>query len=691
MKNHGLLPFGYRVALVLTTFLYCLSGTVTHAAITATVSSPVRQLPAGIGGVGIFAHDNYFATDRDSIPYRSDLATAGIYLVRTVTYPDFKATSHTLSYFDNNVAQIQASGGTPLFIQYFKPNTMLLKADGTTGGTLESNMVYLVNRYKSAPYNITTQYWEMHNEPDGSVDYQMTPAAYAAQFNSMHDALVAAGLRSNVILCGPATMSDYGWGATSTDMMNTFLDTCKNSVDVVTRHIYIADPTSESNQLNDVNRLDAQWDVYTPNSAHGEALLQQTMNTKGVPSTVMTGITEYNVPNAQNNVIIYQHTLTQGLWNLIALSHCSYNPRSALTTGFIFDSYGTQTGGLGYYDTSKVRDYAWWAHYIHGVLRGNVVLARSSTNKKLVTTVTRDNDYLYFEVINRDVTNAITDSVTITDADVDQARLYQLSATVNTLTATTSSLTQTGASFTYTFPAKSVSIFRYPYTTISPHSIGFETTQSYSAGVSLGNCYRWSGTPNLLTISATGGNSGQCALSAPSTSTISAFSNVNTSAIAADFNGSSAPISAGFTGVVKGSFDVAVAQNATTSGTSSSWFFRFGGANQCEFFILANRTLQIRSSAGSFLALDSSGSPLVLGSDYVRIQFVIDYATQTSRIKVNGVQQHTTANATDIPWYQSSTNPAFTYVRIQNNQSPTSTSYVQIKVDNITYGQSAHY
>lgn len=690
MKNHGLFPIGYRVALVLTAILYCLNLMSAHAAVTATASTTVRQLPIGIGGVGIFAHDNYFATDRDSIPYRSDLATAGISLVRTVTYPDFKATSHTLSYFDNNVTQIQASGGTPLFILYFTPNTMLLKADGTTGGTLESNMIYLINRYKSAPYNITTQYWEMHNEPDGSVDYQMTPAAYAAQFNSIHNALVAAGLRSNVILCGPATMSDYGWGATSTDMMNTFLDTCKNSVDVVTRHIYIADPTSESNQLNDVNRLDVQWDVYTPNSAHGEALLQQTMNAKGVPSRVMTGITEYNVPNANGNVIIYLHTLTQGLWNLIALSHSTYNPRSALTTGFIFDSYGSQTGGLGYYDNSKVRDYTWWAHYIHGRLRGNVVLGRASTNKKLVTTVTRDDNYLYLEVINRDVTNAISDSVTINGADVDLARLYQLSATVNTLTDTTSSLLQTGSSFNYTFPAKSATIFRYPYM-VNPRTIGFETTQSYSAGVSLGSCYRWSGSTNLLTISATGGNSGQCALSAPNTSTISAFSNVNTSAIAADFNGSSAPLTAGFTGVVKGSVDVAIVQNATTPGTATSWFLRFGGANQCEFFILSNGNLQIRSSAGSFLALDASGSPVVLGSSYATIQFVMDYATQTSRIKVNGVLQHTAANATNIPWYQTSTNPAFTYVRLQNNQTPTNSNYVQIKVDNLIYGLSSHY
>lgn len=665
----------------LITSLLAVAANPLSATVTINAGTVVRQIPAGIGGTGLQAHDNYFATNRDGIPYQSDLGLAGVGLVRTVTYPDFKATAHTLAYFDDQTSKILAQGAVPLFVMYIKPGTAFLKSDGTTGGTIESNIVYLVNHYKAAPYNLTTQYWEIHNEPEYTVDYQMTPAAYTAAFNSIHSALVAAGVRNNVILCGPASANDYGWGGGvggSYDLMNTFLDNCKNAVDVVTRHIYIDD--TDDWLLNNIDRIERQWNVQASAVAHGEALLQQTMDAKGVPATVMTGVTEYNTGNS-SGPHGGGHSLVSGLWHLIALKYCIYNPRSALSTNFLFDSYGGGVGGYGCYDASKVRDYNWWALYIHGKRRGWTALGQTSTNSKLVVCATKDSNYLYVEVINRDVANTISDTVTINGAGIGQASLFKLSASQNTLLTGESSTY--GSSFTYSFPSKSVTIFRYALNPV----VGFETSEGYTAGQSIVGPLKWSGTAALFLTDAVGNGTPQGALSSAKTVSVSAYANVSRAAVAADFGGDAGPVTAGYTGLVSGSFDIAITESAATQDDTKAWFLRFGDAGEFELFLRANGLLEIRSTAGVILAKTAGGANFVLGSSYKTIRYTMDFATQTSQVWVDGVAQTTPTGGLSIPWQATPANAKFSYVRFQNNVETTNARYNRIKVDNIAYSK----
>lgn len=417
----------------------------------------------GIGGVGIYAHSEKFATDADGIPYQADLKKADLKMVRAVAYPDRDRIGVApLSTFDANVSKIKAAGATPLFIQYLRgwnpsvnPNPDLLKADGTKGGTLESNIVYLVKRYRAAPYNITTQYWEIGNEPNNSVDDLISnPRDYTAIFNSIHFALSNAGVRSNVVLCGPAVSSDYGYNDLATAITDQFLLDCKDSADVVTRHIY-AESSTEDHLLNNPQWTREAWDHTSGITSHGQFRLEQKMNALGVPTRVKTGITEYNS-------IGFDHTIAQGLWNLKALHYALYNPRMRLTTGFLFDSYGTQNDGFGFYNSSKVRDYNYWAHYINRRLRAFDVLQRSSSNPKLTVTGTRYawlNEY-YIEVINTDVSASITDTVMLQGpTGLSLNRIFQLSATVNTLE--TGVAASNDQNLEFTFPPKSVTIFRF--------------------------------------------------------------------------------------------------------------------------------------------------------------------------------------------------------------------------------------
>lgn len=124
-------------------------------AIVVDADRVVRRKPVGLGAVNIDAHVLRFVTNRDGIPFRADLREARVGLVRTVAYPDAHASDHGLAYFDANVAVILAAGAGPLFLQYIQPCLAYLTAKGTAGGgTVATNVLALVRRYGTAPYNL---------------------------------------------------------------------------------------------------------------------------------------------------------------------------------------------------------------------------------------------------------------------------------------------------------------------------------------------------------------------------------------------------------------------------------------------------------------------------------------------------------------------------------------------------------
>ncbi len=113
---------------------------------------------------------------------------------------------------------------------------------------------------------------------------------------------------------------------------------------------------------------------------------------------------------------------------------------------------------------------------------------------------------------------------------------------------------------------------------------------------------------------------------------------------ASDFGGNAAPITPGFSGTIQGSLDLAALTSATVPDTTAVWFLRIGGADQLELFVRANRNLEIRSSAGNFLAKNADTTPYVLNG-FCRIEYAMNYASQTTRLKINGVEQNTTVGS----------------------------------------------
>lgn len=449
--------------------------------VTIDASSVVRDVPAGLGGV--CAAGKFWNTLAPA--YRADLVAAQIGLVRIVGYPADGSSVGTLAELDTKVAQLINAGATPLFIQCIESNSnttfknALLRLDGTlypVGDTtpinqrVATNITYLVNRYKSAPFNLTTQYWEIGNEPDITVNYKVASAQeYIDFFSLAHNRLVASGVRGNVLLAGPVLSWDYGYDTTRDNLMRDFLTACANQVDIVTRHIYAAIydwesiPVTPYTLLNNTKETLHFDSSLLGGSGRGEGRLLAAMNARSVPTTVGTGITEMNMFNNYDGSD-WHFTITQGLWFLLSDHYSLYNPRSLATNYFKFDLYDNNTNGsdLAFYDSAKNRSYPYWAAYIHGALTGDRILAATSSDSHIVVTASKDDSYVYARVLNRHNTNSYTTSIAINNVPpVTAATRYRLTATE---TPDTGVATSFGTSFSDTFAPMTATIYRFPRT-----------------------------------------------------------------------------------------------------------------------------------------------------------------------------------------------------------------------------------
>lgn len=456
--------------------LLCLGAGIAQADIMVDARHVLRQKPPILGGVVINAHSPEFATNANGIEFQRDLKAAGIKLVRSQAYPDARVPGHDLTYFDRNVTAILGTGAAPLFIQGIKPGAAYKQADGTPGGTVAGNLVFLVKRYLAPPYQLQTQYWEIGNEPDMKVDYAVaTPEEYAVLFNACVEALTQADLREHVVLCGPAIAYGYHepwWDNDLHNMrsriMDTFLDRCRGSVDVVTYHDYSGGKAGED-LLNPPRHLDNKEDAGravtpgdaapdSPTSDRGLAALLARMRAMTFARPLVgVGITEHNTYGNR-------HEVTQGLWNLALLRDALYDPLGRLSTLFVFDDYGAQQG-FPVYNENKKPDYAYWALWINGNLRGPDVLAQTTTGHlnpygrpSLLATATQDQAHLFVEVINRSDT-PIMDTVTVTgEALTGQA---QVSTMATGILPNVAKPVRLRPRFPYAFPPLSATMFQF--------------------------------------------------------------------------------------------------------------------------------------------------------------------------------------------------------------------------------------
>jgi hypothetical protein len=474
-------------------------------------SSVVRDIPAGLGGT--CAASTFWTSA--SPAYRDDLVKARLGLVRIASYPaDSVNGVGTVEALDVKVAQLINAGAVPLFIQGIESESnttfkdALLRLDGTiypagdptpVNQRVATNLTYLVNRYKSAPFNLTTQYWEIGNEPDlANVNYAVaTTQEYIDFFSLAHNQLVASGLRGNVLLAGPVTSWEYGFGGFRDTIMNDFLAACKDQVDIVTRHVYGLIYPWENISNTAYNQLNSSVEMihfdHTIGNTRGEKALLARMAAAGVPANVGTGITEMNLFN--DGTQVYNHTIVQGLWFLLADHYTLYNPRSLVTNGFQFDRFNDP---LAYYKADRTPSFPYWATYLQHVLTGDQVLAQTSSDSHVVVTATKDDAYLYVRLVNRHDTAAYTANVTIGNAPpVTAPTLFNFNATA---TPETGSSTTYGTSFNHALPPLSACVLRYPRTDaptppIPPGAPGtphFDTTfdavpagmQTYSVGFS---------------------------------------------------------------------------------------------------------------------------------------------------------------------------------------------------------------
>jgi hypothetical protein len=449
--------------------LTCLHTTAVHAAILVDGAQVLRSRPLTIGGVGINAHSPDFATNSNDINYQGDLKAAGMKLVRSLSYPDKRKPEHDLSYFDRNAKAIITAGAIPLSIQYIKPGLPYLTEDGSPGGTVESNLVFLVKHYMAPPFNLKTQYWEIGNEPNLTVDYKVpSPKEYSDIFNRCHDALVKAGVRENVVLAGPVVAYPYRWPQSDsygTQIMDYFLSHSSQSVDVVTYHSYAGGLTTNTllNVPHKLDNIESSSRPLTSTTNYGmAALLARMQQEKFGRPHVGVGVTEHNATS-------FQHEISSGLWNLALIHYYLYNPLGRITTAFVFDDYGRQQGGFGFYDTNKQKDYNYWALWIANQLHGSQVLAQTTTDNlnisgqpNLLVTATRDSDKLYLEVINRS-DKPIQDHVEIKGASL--ASPATLSMMRDGVQPNTGQPTNLRERFDYQFPSLSAVVFQYSLAT----------------------------------------------------------------------------------------------------------------------------------------------------------------------------------------------------------------------------------
>lgn len=457
--------------------------TVTQPLLSADASAVVNRVRIGQAqansGGGIW--------NRQTPDFGSYMRKARMGMARIGGFPKDGDADESLAAMDMTVIRSLNAGAQPQFIQYLGTQARtpvfmnaLLNLAGVSGpgsgATPATNIAFLVKRYMAPPYNLTTQYWEVGNEPDISVDFQVSNAQeYVNFYQSIHDQLVASGVRGNVKLCGPVVAFEFGFAANGnrTDtIMNTFLTACAgqrggfNQVDIVTRHVYpyIYDwetsPAMEDSAYNLLN-VPSEMVTFTPGQVaqkpyRGEGALLAKMSAAGMPDTVGTGITEMNVTGA------YQRTITQGLWFLMYDHYSLYNPRNELGMGFTFERADS---GWGYFTSNGTPTFPYWASYIHGALGGTEVLKQASSDPHLLFTATKDPYFIYLQVINRGLSD-ITATVDLKNAPVaGPPTLFEMSATVTPETGTPTTL---GTTFSHTFPTMSARIFRFPRSDAPP-------------------------------------------------------------------------------------------------------------------------------------------------------------------------------------------------------------------------------
>jgi hypothetical protein len=537
-----------------------------HADVVVDASTTIRTLPDQIGGIMINPYANANQTSyqgfTNNTAFQAAFSNNGYGIARLTTYPDYHETADanptsitgtTGVWYDNKVDLIRSTGATPLFLQYTAPNNTtansnILVADyvdlngknkatnGVTDATLATNVAFLVEHYlgldgghysggsgDQQPINL--QYWEIGNEPDGTVNgkYNYTSTAtysyidYCNQYNSVASLLRSTSdgqggtLRSHVVLCGPALSIPYeGASAPIATFYDYFLQNCAatGACNIVTHHEYASLTPTDTYSYMLTTRVqqffDAAFDY--AGAGTGEGGLQQVMASHGVPTTVGTGITEFSTMASDGDAYL-PHSIQQGLWVALAQHYMMYDDQSLygsapggviltpptqlqyqslLSTGFCFDFINSSNYA---YFTSQPSgstpwtygDYNYWASYVANEMTGDTLLSQSYTTSlpagdyvPLVCTASEDSNYLYVQVINRSYDStgnnplAVTDTIDLTNfpGTLGTATVYTLSGTVNNLPpmgGTTG--TQAGGSnpsFSYTFPGQSITIFKFP-------------------------------------------------------------------------------------------------------------------------------------------------------------------------------------------------------------------------------------
>ena len=342
---------------------------------------------------------------------------ARVPVLRVNAYPDDRTTA-LLSFTDAKVAAVLTTGAQPLLIVYL-PNASNATGDydaslpsaafpafkGShgdylsgqcegTAGTIASSVVATVLRYTAANYTAlgleTPLRIQIGNEPDGLVDYRVPSARYYTQvFESVHEALVNAGLRDIVSLSAPVVAGQYRWSdpAAEATLLIEGLLAEGSPIDVIDFHFY-GGATTPQGLLMDTWKFDFQLDSgrrvdFIPGSSsepdYGVASLAARLDrAPSVRPGVGIAISEHSaymsVPNAPPPSALH----ITGLFQLGVTHHLLYNPRGVASTAFLYDASGDEQSGYGHFTAADEPGSAYWALYIRNVLTGAIVVPVSS-------------------------------------------------------------------------------------------------------------------------------------------------------------------------------------------------------------------------------------------------------------------------------------------------------------------------
>ncbi len=496
--------------------------------ITVNAQNVVRLRPYGVGGTNITNHSygENFLNGENGIDFQADARVAKLPLIRLGVYPDNRSTIG-IDFFDTKVKAVLGNGAQPLLGCYIGGSVnshqptgrsvgSYYNLDGTqSNGTVATNVVYMVKHYMAAPYNLQKQYWQISNEPNITIDSYATPQLYSQIFNSVHSALVAAGVRENVILMGPVlAFGSYPNG----NYFDYFMAHSAPYVDIIDYHNYFGSE-NDSGLLNTPHNLDNLFDVFRPfdvnaginivnsdqaNADYGDGPLLYRMDRVpfGRPN-VGTAITEHNgYTQTKSGKDVYG--IASGLYNLALTHFMLYNPRARADNSFVFDQV---CQFLAHYDCNNQRDYSWYALYIRNNYTGPFVLQQSTTgnlnssgNPYLLVSATRDDSYMYVEVINRNTSAPVLSAVALSGVSIAaDATLYTMATGIFPDASNGRQYTVSN-NFTYTFPAESVTIFKIP---ITPPTDFVVTATAVSQMVNPGNT-----TTYTVTSTPTGGFAG---------------------------------------------------------------------------------------------------------------------------------------------------------------------------------------